>query len=215
MTGLRILNEIMDPATREASSRGPCSRSCAGAHSGHSGCTRHAAYQAKPEGSHEHSHSTGALSRPQGPRCAEPCGGMELYQSLHAVWEESRLQRQFRQAAARSRREGARPVPSGGRSEALGGGFYQSEGGVAVFRGGTRRQLHPLFCAQRDLAAAHVPFQPPSQRRWAMFERLCPRCGGRPPRSRSAVCCDSGRRDSRTGRGGQDRPESISSRSHC
>ena len=58
--------------------------------------------RAQPESAHRYSDSRRALSRPPRARRSEPAGDLELHQSVHALRPASRLQGQFRKAAAPS-----------------------------------------------------------------------------------------------------------------
>ena len=101
MTGLRIMNEIMDPATsRERAGASTFFQRRAGRRRR---CTEPLAILTddlrSPKVRTGYPDSAGALSRPPGPRRPESDGGVELHQSVHALWPAPRLQGQFRKAA--------------------------------------------------------------------------------------------------------------------
>ncbi len=111
MTGLRIMNEIMDPQIREQ----VLTTHIFGDTPAESTAHRTAGYsvrrKAKPQSAHGPSNSGGALSRSPRPRNSESGRGLELHQPVHVVRPASRLQRQIRAGARRSRPQGARTFP--------------------------------------------------------------------------------------------------------
>ena len=107
MAGLKLMNQIMDPAERDAvlaqfsADESPVESAVAEA----AAPERHHATQR--QGSHRSRDSTRSVSRPQSSHGAESRGNMELHQSLHALRAAPGLQGRFRNGLAGTRREGA------------------------------------------------------------------------------------------------------------
>ena len=95
MTGLSLMNRIMDPAERAARpDRSPVHGS-GRARSARGSARGTAQHRAQQQGPNRHPDSCRPVSRAQGPRRAAPGGIVELHQSVHALWPAPGLQGQF------------------------------------------------------------------------------------------------------------------------
>ena len=155
MTGLSLMNRLMDPAEREACWR-PTVR-----------WKRRwrwkRASRAGPVTTRRSAKVRTDLPIPPAPYLDRRvrdvphlAGGVELHQSVHALRPASGVQGQFRKGAGGARSQGAGAVPQRGRGEAGGGALHEGEGGVAVLRSRARRQRDPPVRARRAMR----PFTP-------------------------------------------------------
>ena len=159
MTGLRLMNELMDPATREkvlqpAHYRLPDNgvvRLDDGARGGD------ARAGALAEGAHRSADSQRGASRSQGAHRARSARSVVLHQSVHALRPAHGLQGRLREAAGAARSEGAGTVWQHGRSEERSGRIHEGSRSVAILRGRAGRQRTASVRAGRHVAAAHVP----------------------------------------------------------
>ncbi len=156
MTGLDLMNRLMDPAGARGGARRPYSRRSA-RRGGDAGRTSGAPYQpAQRQGPHRYSDSGGALSGAPRARRAAPGRIVELHQSVHALRPPPGLQGQFRKGPGRARSQSAGTVPQHGRGEAGGRPLHEGEGRVAVLRGRARRQRRST-CLRRAARRLSIP----------------------------------------------------------
>ncbi len=148
MTGLRLMNELMDPATREQvlashifSEVGDELRSPEDV----PGSER---ASAQPQSARRYPDSRRALPGPQSARRAAiwPRSGATSIRtcSTAGIWASRAISR----SCWRSASQGAEAVPQGGRGEARSRALHESEGRVAVLRSRARRQRDPLVRAR-------------------------------------------------------------------
>jgi len=95
MTGLRIMNELMDPATREVVVSTHIFTTANTSLFAEPAPQIKQRHRAQPEGPRRHSDSRRAVSGPACARDPEPSGDLELHQSVYAVRASSGIQRQF------------------------------------------------------------------------------------------------------------------------
>ena len=157
MTGLSLMNRLMDPAKRAAVL---ASHRVAEAPRRRRPVARRRRWPPPRTRSTKvrdrSSHSRGALSGPQSARRAAPGRGVELHQSVHALRPAPGLQGQFRKGAGGARGQSAGAVPQHGRGEAGSRALHEGESGVAVLRSRARRQRHPA-CSRRAAARPSTP----------------------------------------------------------
>ncbi len=106
MSGLRIMNELADPATREASLRAHVFTGSA-PEPVQSPPAIHPSTARSSEVRTDIPVPGGARSRSARPGSAGPPRDLELHQSIHALWKASRVQGQLPATAARARPDGA------------------------------------------------------------------------------------------------------------
>ncbi len=173
MTGLRIMNELMDPAQRgnrhqhahlhdaperRAPEAAPCVES---------------QHRAQPQGAYRYSDSLRPVSRSPRARGSESHRGLELHQSVHAVRTSSRIQRQFREAAGRARSQGDGIVRRRGASrEGSRRVVHEDPRRVAVLRSGARRKRDPPVRAGRAEPLHIVSIRTAAEDRRPVSERL-------------------------------------------
>ena len=124
MTGLRLMNELMDVAARGPRPAQPLEPRTARRRSRSLPQTE----DPQRQGPHRHPDSRRALSRPQSPRRAALGRDLELHQPVHALRQAPRLQRQFRKAARRARRKSPGTLSPNGGNQARGRALHESRG---------------------------------------------------------------------------------------
>ena len=177
MTGLSLMNRLMDPA-RARGERWRRIRAAGAARPrpGRSQPRRLSTTRAAPRCAPTFRFPPAPYLDRKRARRAAPGRGVELHQPVHALRPASGLQGQFRKGAGRARTQGAGAVPQRGGREAGGRAIHEGEGGLAVLRSRARRQRHPPVRARRRGADSHLPLRPAAARRRPVPERLHSRC---------------------------------------
>ena len=187
MTGLRLLNEIMDPATREQ------------VLASHIFGEGEAAPALSPQPAAPSAESRSSKVRSDIPIPAAPYLDRRLRDvpNLAEVWSyinpfmlygrhlgfKGNFEKLLAERDAKALKlfHDVEEVKAGSRA------VHESESGVAVLRSGARWQCHPPVLARRREPHPHLPVRAAAARRWIVPQRLHPRSRGGPPRSSGAL----------------------------